>query len=117
MSFHEQKIRNLENRVNQLSQQVNRDMAQKKHTHKTVCVFKKCPKEATKSGKLLFGSLQLGGDMSLCAWNTKCPKGFKSIGTLNDGLICACDGKDCCKTQGKHGQPIEKYIKTQCHKF
>ena len=115
MNFHEQKLRSLEKRVDQLSHEVDRKINQR--SHKTVCVFKKCPKEATKSGKLLFGSLQLGGDMSLCAWNTKCPKGFKSIGTLNDGLICACDGKDCCKTQGKHGQPIEKYIKTQCHKF
>ena len=115
MRLHDQKLRSLEKRVDQLSQEVDRKINQR--SHKTVCVFKKCPKGSSKSGKLLFGSLQLGGDASLWTRTSAGPKGIKQIGTLNEGALCACDGKDCCKGQGKHGQPIEKYIKTQCHKF
>ena len=105
MSFHEQKLRSLEKRVDQLSQEVDRKMNTRK-LGAGVCLFKPkkkglpaCPKGWHQAGHALFGGLELnkGHDpTNFCVYkdSQSCPSGFKKtpIGTLGN-----IDGK------GKHG--------------
>ena len=122
MDNRQQQLRSLENRVNQLTQEVNHKMANTQQRGAGVCLFKPkktiandptkaCPKGWTPAGHSLFGGLELNkghNPTNFCVYknsSTSCPDGFSHHGTLGPtkGSICAWDGGNCDKLSKKKG--------------